>query len=126
MGLFCAFADFLKGPVGNGLTNDPADVKNTKRNLSALGFFNDETENGFLTRELDTGIRNSQRDNALQIALDEERAWKKYEEIKKRNDEKMEALNKKIRELGNKVRELQKEIEAVTARYREAGCGKRK
>ncbi len=67
MGLFGAFADFLKGPVGNGLQNDPADVRNTKRNLNRIGFFDDEVENDFITRELDTGIRDFQRDNDLSI-----------------------------------------------------------
>ncbi len=65
MGLFGAFADFLKGSVGNGLTNDPADVRNTKRNLNRSGFFDDEIENDFITGELDSSIRNFQRDRGL-------------------------------------------------------------
>ncbi len=58
-------------------------------------------------------------------ALDEEKAWTRYEEIKQANDAQIEILDKEIRNLGNQVRALQIEIEAVTAMYRQSGCGKR-
>ncbi len=67
MGIFDTFSDFLKGPVGNGLANDPADVRNAKRNMRSLGHFNDETENDFITREMDSGIRNFQREKSLHV-----------------------------------------------------------
>ena len=67
MGLFGAIGSFLSGTVGDGLENDPADVRNAKRGLSALGFFDGETENDFITRELDSSIRGFQRDNDLRV-----------------------------------------------------------
>ncbi len=67
MGFFGAISNFLNGPVGNNLANEPQDVRNTKKNLSNLGYFDDETENDFITRALDTGIKGFQRDNGLRI-----------------------------------------------------------
>ena len=61
MAFLSAFADFLTGPVGNGLQNTPKDIRNTKRNLSRSGFFNDETENDFITAEMEKSIRRFQR-----------------------------------------------------------------
>ena len=61
MSFLSAFADFLTGPVGNGLQNTPKDIRNTKRNLSRSGFFNDETENDFITAEMEKSIRRFQR-----------------------------------------------------------------
>ena len=61
MAFLNAFADFLTGPVGNGLQNTPKDIRNTKRNLSRSGFFNDETENDFITAEMERSIRRFQR-----------------------------------------------------------------
>lgn len=65
MGVFDVFTDFLKGSVGNNLANDPQDIKNTKRNLERAGFFKDDTENDFLTKTLDAGIRTYQRNKNL-------------------------------------------------------------
>jgi hypothetical protein len=65
MGLFNSFADFLKGSVGNNMDNNPEDIKNTKRNLSQAGFFDDEIENEFITRKLDNGIRQFQKNKGL-------------------------------------------------------------
>ena len=65
MAFFSAFADFLTGPVGNGLQNTPKDIRNTKRNLSRSGFFNDETENDFITAEMEKSIRHFQRARGL-------------------------------------------------------------
>lgn len=65
MSIFGSFADFLQGPVGNNLKNNPQDVRSTKRNLHQAGFFNDEVENDFITRALDQGIRAYQRENDL-------------------------------------------------------------
>ena len=67
MGFFDGFTDFLKGSVGNNMDNDPADVRNTKRNLNNFGFFDDEVENDFITRKLDTSIKEFQQDNDLRV-----------------------------------------------------------
>ena len=67
MGIFDVFADFLKGSVGNDMDNNPEDVRNTKRNLKNTGHFEDDTENDFLTRELDTGIKAFQQNNGLRV-----------------------------------------------------------
>ena len=61
MGLFDRFAYSLTAPVGNGLDNKPGDVRNTKRRLHHLDYFDDEVENDFITRELDHSIRDFQR-----------------------------------------------------------------
>lgn len=55
----------LRETVGNGLTNHPGDIRNVKRTLSRLGYFDDDTENDYITRDLDRSIRNFQRDNGL-------------------------------------------------------------
>ncbi len=67
MSFFKVFADFLKGPVGNNLDNDPEDVRTTKKNLRAAGYFDyeDEAENGYITRELDRAIRTFQREKEI-------------------------------------------------------------
>ena len=66
---FRDFGDFLKGAVGNNLENDPDDVKTTKYNLSRAGYFdeddNDNRDNEFITRKLDSSISRFQRDNKL-------------------------------------------------------------
>ena len=67
MGLFGALSNFLTGAVGNNLDNDPQDIRDTKRRLNRLGFFDDEVENDFITRELDNGIKGFQRDNDLRV-----------------------------------------------------------
>lgn len=61
------FSDFLTGSVGNALINNALDVKRTKRNLNRLGYFDEEPDNDYITRALDTGIRDFQRDNGLRI-----------------------------------------------------------
>lgn len=65
MSLLNQFADFLKGSVGNNLENRPDDIKSTKRRLKQVGFYDDDTENEFITQELDHGIRKYQRDKGL-------------------------------------------------------------
>lgn len=67
MALFSNISNFLNGPVGNNLANDPQDIKNTKKNLKRLGYLDDETENEFITRELEAGIKSFQKDNGLRI-----------------------------------------------------------
>lgn len=67
MSLFSAFTDFLNGPVGNGLANDPADVRTAKTHMEQLGVFEDREKNGFITRELDGAIRNFQRSKGLRV-----------------------------------------------------------
>ncbi|MCB1532766.1 MAG: peptidoglycan-binding protein [Alphaproteobacteria bacterium] len=58
---------FLSAPVGNNLKNNKEDVRATKRGLNALGFFEEEEENGIITRDLDAGIKNFQRENNLRV-----------------------------------------------------------
>ena len=67
MPFFESLTDFLTGSVGNNLDNAPEDVSTTKTNLNALGYFDDDTDNGYITRELDTGIKNFQKDNDLKV-----------------------------------------------------------
>ncbi len=67
MGLFSTFTEFLTGAVGNTMDNAPDDVRQTKRNLSRLGFFDDDTENGYITRTLDDGIKGFQKKKGLKV-----------------------------------------------------------
>ena len=67
MPLFDTMTNFLKGPVGNNLDNDPEDVRNTKASLNELGYFDEEIENDFITRTLDTNIKSFQKDNDLKV-----------------------------------------------------------
>lgn len=60
--------DFISDSVGNNMPNNEEDVRKTKRNLDLFGYFNkddDDTNNGIITREMDTGIKKYQRDNGL-------------------------------------------------------------
>ncbi|AGH98425.1 peptidoglycan-binding domain-containing protein [Micavibrio aeruginosavorus] len=61
------FSDFLLNNVGNALENNPEDIRTTKRNLANAGYFNDETENDYLTRQLDDSIRKFQKDRGLRV-----------------------------------------------------------
>ncbi len=66
--MFQNIAGFLKNAVGNGLFNDPDDVRVTKRNLSALGFLNEEDEqHGYITRDLDSAVKRFQKNHNLQV-----------------------------------------------------------
>jgi hypothetical protein len=62
------FSEFFKGlggALGNGRENRDHDVKQVKRGLGRLGYW-DEPEhglNGILDRELDTGIKEFQADH---------------------------------------------------------------
>lgn len=83
------------------------------------------TPNSIANKWLDS-IYGTIVENTTPDALDEERAWKKYEEIKLRNEKKIEELESQIRESGEQIRKLQKQIEELTAEYRASGCGKSK
>ena len=61
MAFLSAFANFLTGPVGNGLQNTPQNIRTTKRNLKRSGFFDDETENDFITANMEKSIRRFQQ-----------------------------------------------------------------
>ena len=61
------FTDFIEGPVGNGLRSLNEDIKKTKRNLSRIGMFDEDTDNDVITRKFDEGIKRYQRDNDLRI-----------------------------------------------------------
>ena len=81
------------------------------------------TPNSIANKWLDS-IYGTIVENTTPDALDEERAWKKYEQIKERNEKKIEELVALVKELGAHIRELQKQIEELTAEYRESGCGR--
>ena len=67
MSFFSQFSDFIDSPVGNALKNLPEDVRRVKRNFKTIGIFDDDTENGYVTRELDDAIKIFQRDNDLKV-----------------------------------------------------------
>ncbi len=65
MSLFDSIINGLSGSVGQNLNNHPDDIKKTERALNRTGHFRDDYSNGFITAELDQGIRHFQRDNHL-------------------------------------------------------------
>lgn len=71
MSLFTLFLGMLGDAVGNNQNNDPADVRTTKSNLQKAGYFSaddkESTDNPFLTRKMDEGIKKFQKDNNLKI-----------------------------------------------------------
>ena len=52
-------------PVGNNMINREDDVRSVKNGLSDLNRFQEEENNGYITRDLDTSIRTFQRDHNL-------------------------------------------------------------
>lgn len=54
-------------PVGNQLVSRTDDVLNVKNALSMLGFFHEDEPHGIITRELDSSIKNFQREKGLKI-----------------------------------------------------------
>lgn len=70
MGFFENLAGFLKGVVGNNRDNDLEDVLSVKRGLSEAGYY-DLTRapepHGYITKEMDDGIRRFQQDNGLRV-----------------------------------------------------------
>ena len=62
-----SFSHFITNAVGNRRTNYPDDVRKTKHHFAHLGYLEDDIQNGFITRELDTSIRHFQRDKGLHI-----------------------------------------------------------
>ncbi|GEM_PF-2583209 len=56
----------IRSSVGNNLFNKQDDVTSVKRALSALGRFEEDEPNGYITRELDGSIRKFQKDNGLE------------------------------------------------------------
>ncbi|MGH1402714.1 MAG: glycosyl hydrolase 108 family protein [Alphaproteobacteria bacterium] len=71
MSLSTLFSGMLGNAVGNNQTNNPADIRTTKENLQKAGYFpadeKEDTENPFLTRKMDDGIKKFQTDNHLKI-----------------------------------------------------------
>lgn len=70
MGISETLAGFLKGAVGNNYDNDLEDVLNVKRGLSSTGYYdmNQAPEpHGYITKEMDEGIRQFQKDNGLRV-----------------------------------------------------------
>lgn len=67
MSFFSKFADFITAPVSNALENQPQDVRRVKKNFKTLGIFDEDTDNGYMTRGLDGAIKTFQRDNGLKV-----------------------------------------------------------
>jgi hypothetical protein len=70
--IVAGFSDFFKGllgAVGNGRENRDDDVKQVKRGLGSLGYWDEPAHglNGILDRELDAGIRDFQSDHDLKV-----------------------------------------------------------
>lgn len=65
MGLFDFVSGFLRGPVGNGRANDLDDIRAVKSRLAESGHFSGDTDNGYITREMDGAIRTFQSENGL-------------------------------------------------------------
>ena len=61
MELFNDFSGLLTDTAGDNMTNDPDDIRKTKKNLKIVGRFDeddvDDTYNPILTRKLTNGIR---------------------------------------------------------------------
>lgn len=67
MSFFERMTRFLNGSVGNNLQNNPEDVRSIKKNLKTIGYYNEEFDNGYLTRPMDIAIRNFQTDFGLKV-----------------------------------------------------------
>jgi hypothetical protein len=70
--IVAGFSDFFKGLLGavrNGRENRDDDVKQVKRGLGSLGYWDEPAHglNGILDRELDAGIRDFQSDHDLKV-----------------------------------------------------------
>ena len=69
--LFDSFVGFIKNPVGNNMDNNHEDVLAIKRNLNKAGYFDnlaqDPEPHGFITKEMDEGIRAFQKDKGLKV-----------------------------------------------------------
>ncbi|MGH1404248.1 MAG: hypothetical protein ACRBDL_08380 [Alphaproteobacteria bacterium] len=61
MNFFAPFSGMLGNAIGNNQTNNPADIRTTKNNLQKAGYFpaddKENTNNIFLTRRMDNGIK---------------------------------------------------------------------
>jgi hypothetical protein len=57
----------IREPVGNNLKNQYNDVLRVKSALSGLGLFEEENMHGYVTREMDSSLKNLQRESRLQI-----------------------------------------------------------
>lgn len=71
MPLFDNVIDFIHGAVGNNMDNRQEDVLTVKRHLNKTGYFDNldlvPEPHGFITKEMDAGIRSFQKDNNLKI-----------------------------------------------------------
>lgn len=67
--LFNNIVSELTAPVGNGLSNFSEDIRQVKSALGQLGLFKDNEmeDQDFITRDLDEGIKNFQRDKNLKV-----------------------------------------------------------
>jgi hypothetical protein len=70
--IVASFSEFFKGllgAVGNGRDNRDDDVKQVKRGLGSLGYWDEPARglNGIFDRDLDTGIKDFQADHDLRV-----------------------------------------------------------
>lgn len=70
MSLFSAISKLINGMVGDQRENKPEDVRKVKSALDQLGYFDFRKEpepHGYITREMDSGIRRYQKERGLRI-----------------------------------------------------------
>lgn len=70
MSLFSTISKFITGMVGDQRENRPEDVRQIKNVLDRLGYFNFRKEpepHGYITREMDEGIRRYQKERGLRV-----------------------------------------------------------
>lgn len=70
MSLFSAISKLINGMVGDQRENRPEDVRKVKSALDRLGYFDFRKEpepHGYITREMDSGIRRYQKERGLRV-----------------------------------------------------------
>lgn len=67
MSLFDSILSGLTKPVGQNLDNNSDDILKAERDLKKAGYFDKDHSEGFITKELDNGIRKFQKDNDLKM-----------------------------------------------------------
>ncbi len=70
MSLFSAISKLITGMVGDQRENRPEDVRKVKSALDRLGYFDFRKEpepHGYVTREMDSGIKRYQKERGLRV-----------------------------------------------------------
>ena len=70
MSIFSGILQFIAGTVGDQRENKPEDVRRVKSALDRLGYFDFAREpepHGYVTREMDAGLRRYQKDRGLRV-----------------------------------------------------------